>query len=393
MKRILVFFLALCMFINLTSFGINASVITEEINLGKSTRLLEILNLKINELEKSTNEALNLSPSDSIDVSIISITTITDFSGNEYILAECSPTGYLIYHVESGIFAESSVLAPSPYLGITGEKYYCGPNEYYSKEYSDEEVYYKYTKNNEIITSENISSYIDVSEKINNAFINNANLSVVNYVNKNQPIRNNSVVASRSTPVFVDDSAFLIYLRNPGYLTINGEGICGYIAAAMLLSYDKWANNSNTVDAGTYTYQSDLNGYVIDEEFTEGLYQLGASLGYGTDTTSVAIHYTVQTYLNSRNISATHTSLYIPFATNSGIAEKIDNDRPVIWFGLVTNHNVEGENMNIKHAVLVYGYTGSFWGGYEFIAHFGWENATYVSFSGVLGSIYTYEIN
>ena len=43
------------------------------------------------------------------------IVEIRDFAGNVYTLAECLPTGYMIFHNESGAFVEYSVVAESPY--------------------------------------------------------------------------------------------------------------------------------------------------------------------------------------------------------------------------------------------------------------------------------------
>ena len=54
-------------------------------------------------------------------------TTILDFDGNEYILAEFEPTGYMIFNQEAAIIVESAENSPSPYMGLDGELFYGGP--------------------------------------------------------------------------------------------------------------------------------------------------------------------------------------------------------------------------------------------------------------------------
>ncbi|MDR0220571.1 MAG: hypothetical protein LBI54_04090 [Lachnospiraceae bacterium] len=112
-------------------------------------------------------------------------------------------------------------------------------------------------------------------------------------------------------------------------------------------------------------------------------------MGYGTSTTSVAIHYTVKSYLEARNIYvSTHHSLYTPLATNAGVASHISNDRPVVYFGeFLPSFN---PNSWYAHAVIAYGYNWSSLGGYRFIAHFGWNGYNDINVTAVIGSLYTF---
>ena len=64
-------------------------------------------------------------------VSISRVKEIEDFSGNKYSVIECAPTGYYIYHNESGNFVEYSAESNSPYLNVSGKIYYGGPTFYY----------------------------------------------------------------------------------------------------------------------------------------------------------------------------------------------------------------------------------------------------------------------
>ncbi|MGN0639939.1 MAG: hypothetical protein ACI4JT_03200 [Oscillospiraceae bacterium] len=222
--------------------------------------------------------------------------------------------------------------------------------------------------------------------------VDNKNMAVINYIEKNQRI---DVAVPMSTDVggltCVDNYSFFTKLNNCGYTTIDGNGICGYIAAGMLLTYEQVTNGGGVVPSSYYSGNSS-SGYSISTSFPKNLYNIGKSLGYGTSTTSIEIHYTVDKYLTDRGITANHTSLFVPIANNVVIASNIDNDRPVIWFGDVIN-NTYDDRTNLTHAIVIYGYDFNLIGGYSYVAHFGWNNANIVTFNGILGSLYTFSIN
>lgn len=189
----------------------------------------------------------------------------------------------------------------------------------------------------------------------------------------------------------MENYRFFALMDDPGYCEIDEKGICGYIAAAMLLTYQQVTYGGNIVDSNYYDGNS-LNGYSIEYTLPKALYWIGVNLGYGTNTTSVEVHYTVKRYLEIKNVAATHTSLYIPFANNSLIESKIQDDRPVIWFGNIAENSFDNQR-NINHAVLIYGVKSSLLSGDSCIAHFGWDDASMVSFTGILGSMYTFEVD
>lgn len=370
----------------------NAASISAADDVQKTARITTIFNMYIDELESQANTLLELSGDDMIDIQIEQVSVIYDFAGNEYTLVECNPSGYIIYHNASGTFVEASAIAESPYAGCKGEKYYGGPNEYYFKKNVDGEEIYCYTKTEEEFCTDEMTAYVEKSELINSALVENENTTVLNYVERNQQLD----LVSPTAVTYGDWTAVMNYrfftgMSYPGETTIDGKGICGYIAAAMLLTYQQLTFGGDVVDSCYYTGNY-TSGYRIYECFPEDLYDIGHDLGYGTNTTSVAIHYTVKQYLANRNIIATHTSLYIPFAGNTVIESKILENRPVIWFGNIAENSFDNQQ-NINHAVVVYAYNYSLLGGYKYLAHFGWNNASMVTFSGVLGSIYTFDID
>lgn len=355
------------------------------------TRLANVFSDQLDEMKRNTAELYGLDDPSEIEMEISEITTITDFSGNEYTLIECDPVGYMIYHNASGIFVECSPVTHSPFYGAEGESRYGGPNEYYILDDAVES--YRYALDSECLTDAQVEALETRSDLVNETLVENQNENVLNYINGTSNVRPaqyyaaenqaSTMTVSSGDWTLVNNYSFFVNLNSCGYIS---GGKCGYIAAGILLAYDEICNGLDTIPDSYYSYSS--GRYSLSTSLATALYNKGVSLGYSASTTSVAIHYTVKSWLEGRGIDADHTSLYIPFGSNSTISSKIKKDRPVIWFGAVTEQSFDDNTGN--HAVVVYGYTSS-WTGTSFVAHFGWNNATMVYFSGVLGSLYTYE--
>ncbi len=161
--------------------------------------------------------------------------------------------------------------------------------------------------------------------------------------------------------------------------------------------YSQWA-----LDAGRYTLQVQANsGNCETYTFTVNrphiletlptlLYNKGVELGYDNETTSRVIRLTVKKYLSDRGYEdMEYIDEINPIANRFRIANCIQADKPVIWFGtdISSSGSIEVE-IGIGHAVVVYGYDPS-WGTYHFLAHFGWPFDSEIYFNGLLGSIYT----
>ncbi len=367
--------------INAHAFNLTGNVDTS------NTRLSNIFEDQLSEMKRNTAMLCGLNNLSMVDAQISSITTIVDFSGNEYTLVECEPTGYMIYHNDSGIFVESSLVVHSPFYGIKGDVRYCGPNEYYVNAENSKD--FRYVFDEECLSGTQIQHLKEKSALVNQTLIENSNENVLNYISGISNVRpyatGNQISAKTVTGdgwTLVDNYSFFANLNDCGYIS---GGKCGYIAAGILLAYDKIYNGMDTIPNWYYSYND--GRYSLSPSLPTALYNKGVSLGYGASTTSVAIHYTVKSWLGDRGIITHHTSLYVPFGNNLTIVSKLKNDRPVIWFGAVTDQTFDSTTGN--HAVVVYGHS---WSGNNFVAHFGWENATMVYFSGVLGSLYTYDV-
>lgn len=368
----------------------NASTITE-INTAADRRFYETMEDQVNEMVEWYN--IQSDESD-ISLQIVYATELYDFDGNLYTLVECRPAGYMIYHNESGVFVEYSPVTNSPFWGLGGEWRYAGPNEYYVCDEGASE--YRYVFDNKNLTAAEMESLVGTSELVNETLLENKNDVVLDYIAGTSDVSLQEYYEDRkeATPMtvtsdgwtYVNNYRFFENLNNCGY--IDG-GKCGYIAAGMLLAYDKAMNSKNTIDSSDYSYNSSTGKYSIDTSLPTDLYNKGVSLGYGASTTSVAIHYTVKAWLADRGLSVTHTSLYVPLANHDGIIAHLDVNRPVIWFGAVTANTAQPDN-NSTHAIVIYGYQ-HYDNYYNFVAHFGWNNATHVYFAGVLGSMYAYQ--
>lgn len=325
------------------------------------------------------------------EITIASITPISDFCNNTYTLIECDPTGYLIYHNESGIFVEYTPESHSPFYGHEGQYKYVGPNEYYVLE-SVETNTYRHALDNSELKEKDIELLSEQSSVINQKLVESRNKNVLEYNSKYNHQSDDLILrASTESWTLVNKYTIFSKMNSCGY--ING-GKCGYIAAGMLLTYDKLTSSRNCVTAGThYTYTNGICS--IKTALPTALYNKGVSLGYGASTTSFAIHHTVKQWLADRSITVNHTSLFAPLGNNVIIGNKIQNSRPVIWFGHIGKYNdlISGNASNSagNHAVVVYGYK-VIPTGYQLLAHFGWDNGyTKVSFTGILGSMYTFQ--
>lgn len=355
-------------------------------------RLNNIFQDQLETMKRNTADLCGVEDTDQIDIEIATVSTIHDFAGNTYTLIECAPQGYMIYHNSSGVFVEYSAVTNSPFWGLDGTFYYCGPNEYYI--FDQEATAYRYVFMDEYLSETQISELSDNATLVNQLLVENCNKEVLDYLSGSSNVRPAEIfkkteeTASARTVTaggwtYVDNFHFFWNLNECGY--IDG-GRCGYIAAAILLAYDKIYNSLDTVP-DSYYYSS--NGqYSLNDFGALALYFKGVSLGYGEATTAAEITNTVDSWLLGRGISVNHTCQLFPGSSAATIAQKLNDDRPVIWFGYVSDQDFDSSTGN--HAVVVYGYqTNGIT--YDFVAHFGWNNATAVYFSGILGSLYTYD--
>lgn len=317
---------------------------------------------------------------------ITQIKELSDFSDNKYFIVELYPTGYLIYHENSEDIVEWAEDSPSPYLNLDGNLYYGGPTFYYQAN----SLTANHTITSETLLVENFNQYVSRSNEMND-------LLVANAIEKQSAIALYETLMKSELPppdmqpmnytrAIANSSFYRNMTSNVGYATVSGtEGICGYIALNLLIGYHDKYNNDNIMDDVYWSnaYKVGLKNHA--DSLSLHLYNLNPKNG----TISVDIHETMLRYSTERGLSFQHEDWIAPIAMNPMITAAIDHDRPVIYFGWISDPR-GGDN--ITHAVVVYEYTLlQFWGityGFAFKAHYGWQNYSQVNFSGVLGSLY-----
>lgn len=391
--------------IGILSITANTATGTSEMDANSNISAMEyqiddlslVLEYKMEEVRASL-ESVDSKFDSTADWTINAVKVLEDFAEGYYILVECSPSGYFIYDPNSGNIVESSLTAPSPYSNEDTNLYYCGPNEYYIQTAFDE---YTYTITQEKISAEEMEGFTEYSEKMREKLAAQPDIVALSIGSGNIEESHDDCSAELTSLVsdgwaLVRNYSFFTNLASCGYCEVNsngnkvssgGSGICGYIAAGMLVTYDTIKNGKGYVSSAYYSKSGDVVS--IKSTLPYMLYRKGVALGYGTDTTSIEVHYALEAFFDVRNTTVNHVSYYAPIANNANVANYLYDDRPVIWFGIISSNSHDTQK-KISHAVVIYGYKMSILGQYSYIAHFGWEGANTVSFSGVIGSMYTY---
>lgn len=280
-----------------------------------------------------------------------------DFSGNEYELIECNPTGYFIIHPKSGIIVEYSTSSQSPYKDYNSSLYYGGPSYYYVKSGDS------YTHTVLGTTVADVDAAALTCNKTENELMSHANSNVVNYLEgKTASLsKDSSLFAAAATDYMVKDPAWFSNL-NSGFGYVGG-GYCGYVASNLVLKY--WFYHSTIYFS--YPYH-----VVNDTSLTNKLISIGGS----ADTWAQPICSTINTFCSQQGMPQ-DGSWYI--GVIGAVSELQNNRRPVILFG-----NLQSAG---NHAVVAYGvnaYENP--GYYTFICHYGWSDVHICGLNSVFGS-------
>ncbi len=332
-----------------------------------------------------TNKVKNMQRGEH-NLNIERIAYINDFSGETYILVECNPAGYAIYHPNSGTFVEYSSTSLSPYANyISDNLYYFGPTEYYVK---IDGIYYHTVINETINSQSDIENMKIHSENIKLNLENNKNIAVLDYVINNNKTAY-STITSHSTYAIKSglSQSEIDWFKNLNECSYysTGDGCCGYVGLAILYGFFDKFKDDKYMDDSYWTDSSKTSLKSSENSFTKYLYDLDPK----DSTTCIHIHSVSKQYLSKKGISdISHTSRVWGFFTKSTIKNLIDDGYPVELFGnLEDPPNYNGSGKKGGHAVIAYQYSGN-----DFICHYGWENYTEVTIVGTLGSIYAMEV-
>lgn len=318
------------------------------------------------------------------DIEISDIVVLHDFDGNQYSLVECFPKGYMIYSTDTKIIMEYSVDSVSPYHGYEGDLRYCGPTQYYY--YNDEAKCFEHTVLGHELMNEEVIAAKQISKQAQSAFHNmklhNASSSTISSETINSATMAESKLATIDAPAAVNaattyignNRSFFTNLNTStkmGYYSPAGtDGICGYVAAGIVLLYYDYCLNKDYIPSG---FLNSTGNAFNGTSFTRHLYEdIGKSiLGYSSGTNASQVANVMKTYLSvDRNISVTTWSTF-GVRVEDIIYQLKNRQIPVVY----VNRFVDPQNSNgdtTDHDIVVYGYDSS----NNLHAHFGWTGYT-----------------
>ena len=387
-NKFMSFVLAISIILVLLSFSVGA-VETNQIttdNLRYTTRLMSVIDVKLNELKMIDNVD---------NLTIANVKTAHDLAGNEYKIIECAPSGYMIFNEETGVFTEYSSTASSPYLGYDLNLVYCGPTFYYVED-STGDLHHL------INTLEEIDSDVKAifTQSCNDYYaslVADTNQLVVDYLNGDYQNQTFLQIVTTTTQVqatprtttygYLQNYEFFYNMQQCGYYSPPGSnGICGYIALGMLIAYkEKYNSSANYMDD---IYWSDPTHNNLKGGTDSLAWHLRSNYGSDDSTYSTTIKETSQAYFTGRGVVVNHVSEWWGSFTKGTIMDSIDDDNPVLIFGSL--FNPQNPDDNINHGVVAYKYSdeSGLFGDTTFTAHYGWDGYENIYVSGLFGSIY-----
>lgn len=317
---------------------------------------------------------------DNVETSVSSTKLLKDLNDKEYTLFECEPTGYMILCNDSNSLVEYSLYSLSPYLNHSNNLYYFGPAEFYILDGDN----FVHLLSNQIIprnSHKTIDSIKNYTNKMYSSLLNEFKNTV-----ETKGIKHNTV---RSSWTYVNNHRFFTTKTSGAsfsYYSIS-NGVCGYIAASILLGYyDQYVKRcvpDNYMQFNNHGYKEyKYNNVIGSGEFTQHLLTFRNNQN-NYSSTSTTIRTCLTNYFNHYNY--TDMGIYdmiTPFFSSLTMKNLINKSTPVILFGLIAdpatsiNNSPDGDD---GHAVVVYGYKKKSGGGYEFMVHYGWPGYSQVA--------------
>ena len=317
-------------------------------------------------------------------LTIHTIKEVYDFANNLYYIVEFCNTGYLLYHATTGIKIEYSITSTSPYKNHTKNLYYCGPTEYYVLDSNT----FIHTISGDSFAQRNVDCIRELSAYSNELHnscvslspplsIRKATSDLSSFTGKSISINANK----KATQYFVPGKEKIRKLLTKNQIGYTADGVCGYIAAGMLLY---WFDECKGLDEviNDFTYLNKSRTGFRGPELTKYLRLFGHSNdsdanAYLSKTSMLSV---LQGYGIVRYFDFSYETNLL---TNSDYIIDVLSEKnvPVIVFSKIYRPGVESDKVN--HAVLAYGYNSSG----EIIAHLGWENYSEVVLSCFLGIV------
>lgn len=343
-------------------------------------------NISANESESFSviNNAKTLCVDESLDLKIVANKILHGFDGTLFLLTEFENSGYMISHTISAEIVEYSVSALSPYRGLVSELYYAGPTLYFVFNGDDfihtitgdkipvDDTYYMSSLRN---ASQQISQYIGANVDVlprDSTYNLNVNDSMGQVVHTN---------ADTNPTHYISGGARLKYMSSEKLMGYMSGGVCGYIAAGLLLYwFDEVAGSDSLINDFTYL-NSSKSGF-LDASFTRFLRKFGktnaTTINFESETFT-SINDVINAYCEYNRMDVTTQPTVVP--TNSYVKNKlIEQNSPVLVFGSLKSPT---DNSTIEHGVTAYGYTADG----DIIVHYGWGGYSNVVLNkNILGS-------
>ncbi|MEL7654966.1 MAG: hypothetical protein AAGU75_03545 [Bacillota bacterium] len=338
------------LFLSLLSIHASAFALTSELQNIKAERENFVFASKIEEIQPTE-------PEGHINISGFTTRELTDFAGNKYTLIECEPSGYLIYHDDSGVFVESSLESPSPYKSYSGVLYYGGPTNYYAEKAG--KLIHTLTKEEVSPTTSRTANTFSV--QMADMLLRQKDLDVLGYIEQGAPMKNTFPTSAGDT--YVEDYYTIRNLKIKAQMGYLDGGYCGYIAGGMAMLYLQV--HSGLLIIPPSKYLNSAGNQFKGDTFTSHL----ASYGSSSSTTASSLSSALNGYFNENHyiVSASWGLLVSGNTIKNGIA----NDQPMMLGGQYYSdpNNPGGSTGDIMHFILAYGYNNT-----EFIVHYGWAN-------------------
>lgn len=346
-----------------TLFNVNAKI-DDDIAFNSAItnkRMIDVINNHI---------ALQMQPYIDYRLSISQIKTLNDFDDNIYTLVELSPTGYIIYHNESGKFIEYGAKSPSPYSGLKQNLYYSGQKAYYKLEDGTFKGIIETQQTAPVSQKAELALHSqDMVSKLNKE----KNYEILNYLSGTS---NSLPAPTRAYEVYVPNYYFFVLLSSCGY--VDG-GYCGFIGAAMILGYNYYQYDNLLIDYPTHIEYT-FSNWRVKTALTNTLINIG---GGQIGTTAVEIAQTVNTFIAQRPYPPACNWHVFWQLSSTTVQAHINNGYAVEMFGSYPKVNGTG---NAMHAIVCYGYKrfGFLNLGLAFRVHYGYSDYTDIWLESVL---------
>lgn len=318
---------------------------------------------------------------------------LSDFNGNDYVLFELNPIGYMIYHIDSGKFVEWAKSSFSPYIGLFSNLYYGGAMQYY---YFENKKFQHTLKKNLTLPFTYIKRLSADCKFMYDSFMKLPSVDNLNYVKNNSAISEAATVIgvlkakedlAAQTPVKrkwfeskrkkqsepiarVGTSAFFKNANSDTTIGYKSGAASGYVAANLLLAYNFFAFDYGLIRNLFYV---DIQGkFLTGSDITDELLRLSGENPASTTFNAVSsrdVYDAVGKYLDDKDISFGWAYLFN--ATDEQLKSTLNEGFPFVFFNGF-NLPPKGDK-NVNHAFVAYDYAtyGFLNLGIKYRVHFG----------------------